>query len=90
MHSSHCNALAGADVLDGDTGGLVVCVIRVVWRLFPLTCGIRLFSSYPVLPHFGLIWSFVGSNAVGFNLVWVYRSDAMTRIVDGLVPCLVV
>lgn len=90
MHSSHCDVLTRTDMLDWNTGGLVVCMIRIIRRLFLFTCRIWFFASYTVLPYFWLVWSFIGSNAMGFDLAGIYGRDAMTRVVDGLVPRLVV
>jgi hypothetical protein len=65
-------------------------MVRIVWRLFPLVRRIYLFSSYSILPYFWLIWPFVGSNAMSFDLTWVYRRDTVALIVHGLVLRLVV
>ena len=90
MHPSHCDVLTCTDMLDWNTGSLVVCVIRIVWCLFLFTCRICFFASYAVLPYFWLIWSFVGGDAVGFDLAGVYGRDSMTGVVDGLIAGFVV
>jgi hypothetical protein len=84
VHSSNCNALTGADMLHRYTGSFVARMICIVWRLFPLVRRIW-FTSYSILPYFGLIRTFVGSDAVGFDLAWVYGRYAVACIVNGLV-----
>jgi hypothetical protein len=59
LYMSNRDLSANTDVLYRNTRGLVVRMIRIVRRLFPLTRRVHLLSSYSVLPYLWLIRPFV-------------------------------
>jgi len=77
-------------LLNWDAGGLVIRMSSIVWSLFPFARRIRLLPSDPIFPHLGFIRPFITCNAMGFDLIRIYRCYAVACVMDGLVPCLIV
>jgi hypothetical protein len=83
------NILAACDVLYGNKASLGRCsllsrtqtlISRRFFVLLRLFCA---FASHAVLPYLGLVGSFVGADAVRFNLAGVQRCATVVCIAQS-------